>query len=51
MPRGQIVSCLKECMMKDKCCLCYVVSLKNLKCETPSIEFVPVVREFQKVIL
>ena len=49
MPRGQIISCLKTCKMIDKGCLHHVVRVNDLECETPSIESVPIVREFPKV--
>ena len=47
--RGQIISCLKACKMRDKHCLYHVVRVKDLKCEIPSIESVFVVREFLEV--
>ena len=49
MTRGQIISYLKGCKMIANNCLYYVVRVKDLKCETPSIESVPVVREFLEV--
>ena len=51
MPRGQISSCLKACKMIDKGCLYNVVRVKDLECETPSIETVPIVREFLQFFL
>ena len=50
MPRGQIISCLKSCMMISKGCLYHVVRVKDLECETPSIESVPVLREFPEFL-
>ena len=47
--RGQIISCLKACKMIAKGCSYHVVRVKDLECETPSIQLVPVVREFPKV--
>ena len=49
MPRGQIISCLKSCMMISKGCLYHVVRVKDLECETPSIESLPLVREYPEV--
>ena len=46
MPRGKIISCLKDCKIIPKGYPYHVVRVKDLKCETPSIELVPVVREF-----
>ena len=51
MPSGQIFSCLKACKMIDKGCLYHVVRVKDLECENPSTESVPVVRELPKVFL
>ena len=49
LPRGQIISCLKAYKMVVKVCLYHVVRIKDLKCKFPSIESVPVVREFPEV--
>ena len=46
MPKGQIISCLKASKMKAKGCLYHVVRVKDLECETPFIELVPIGREF-----
>ena len=49
MPWGQIISCLKVYKLIAKGCLYHVVRVKDLSCETPFIESVPVVRKFPKV--
>ena len=49
MRRGQVISCFKTGKMIDKGCLYHVVRVKELECETPSIESVPVVRDYPKV--
>ena len=49
MPRGQIISCLKACRMVANGFLYHVVRVKDLECEIPTIESVPVVRQFQEV--
>lgn len=49
MPRGQIISCLKSCKMIANGYTYHVVRVKNLECETPSIESVSIVREFPEV--
>ena len=46
MQRGQIISCLKACKVIAKGYLYHVVRVMDLKCETPSIESVLIVREF-----
>ena len=51
MPRGKIISCFKACKIIAKGCLCCVVRVKDLECETPTIEYVPVVRKFPEVYL
>ena len=47
MPKSQIIYCLKSCKMIAKGCLYHVVRVKELECETRSIESVPVVRNSQ----
>ena len=47
--RGKIISCLKYCNMIAKGCLYHVVRVKDIERETPSIELVPVVRDYQEV--
>ena len=49
MQRGQIISCLRACRIITKGCLYHVVRVKDLECETRSIELVPIVREFLEV--
>lgn len=49
MPMGKIISCFKACKMIDKGFLYHVVRFKDQKCETSSIETVPIVREFPDV--
>ena len=49
MPRGQVISFLKVCKMIAKGFVYHVVSVKDLECETPSIEEVPVMMEFPLV--
>lgn len=49
MPRGQIISFLKASKMIAKVFLYHVVRFKNRECETPSIETILIVREFQEV--
>ena len=49
MPKGQKFSSLKSCKMIAKGCLYNVVRVKDLECETLSIESVLVVREFPDV--
>ena len=50
MPRGQIISFLKDYKMIAKGCLYHVVKVKDLEYESPSIESVPVVRGFPEVL-
>ena len=49
MPRGQIISFLKACMMRAKDFLYHLVRVKDLESENPSIELVLVVSEFQEL--
>ena len=49
MPRGQIISCFNACKIIANSCLYHVVRVKELKCETPYIESVPIVRKFAEV--
>ena len=44
MIKGQIISYLKACKMIAKVCLYHMVRVKDLECETPSIESLHVVR-------
>ena len=41
IPRGQIISCLKDCKMIARGCLYCVVRVKDLECETSSIDLGP----------
>ena len=45
MPRGKIIICLKTCKLIGKSCVCCVVRVKDLECETPYIESFPVVSQ------
>ena len=47
--RGQIISCLNVCKIIDKGVLYHLVRFKDLECETPSIESIPVERHNQEV--
>ena len=49
MPTVQIISFFKARKIIAKGCLYNVVRVKDLECETRSIELVPVVREFPEV--
>ena len=49
IPRGRIISCLKACKMISNCCIYHIVRVQHLDSEIPSIESVPVVREFLEV--
>ena len=46
MPRGQINSWLKDCNMIAKNCQYHKVRVIDLECKNPSIESLPVVKEF-----
>ena len=49
IPRGRIISCVKDCKKISKGCLYHIVSVKDLDSEIPPIESVPIVRDFAKV--
>ena len=49
MQRDQIISFLKACKMLANGCLYFVVWVNDKEYATPSIESVPVVREFLEV--
>ena len=49
IPRGRIISCLKDCSMMSKGCLYHIVRVQNLESQIPPIESVPIVREFPEV--
>ena len=51
MQMGQIISCFKACIIIAEGCRYHMVRVKDLECETHSIESVPVVREFPEVFL
>ena len=46
IPRGRIISCLKDCKMIYKGCLYHKVRVKDVDSEIPPIESFLVVREF-----
>ena len=46
IPRGRIISCLKDCKMKYKGCLYHIVRVKDFYLEIPPIELVHIVRSF-----
>ena len=49
-PRGKLISCLKTCKLIFDGCLYHIGKVRDLQYEDPSIESVPVVREFQEVL-
>ena len=49
IPKGPIISCLKECKMISEGCLYHIVIVQDLDSKIPPIESVPVVREFSEV--
>ncbi|WMV25219.1 hypothetical protein MTR67_018604 [Solanum verrucosum] len=49
VPRGRIISCLKACKLISKGCLYHIVRVKDLESEIPSLESVPVVKDFLEV--
>ncbi|WMV37779.1 hypothetical protein MTR67_031164 [Solanum verrucosum] len=49
MPKGQFVSCLKSRKIISKGCINYLVKVRDVDFETPSLESVPVVNEFPEV--
>ena len=48
-PRGHIIACLKACKMISKWYLYHIVRFKDLETDIPSIESVPVVKDFPEV--
>ena len=46
---GEIISCLKVCMMISKGCLHHFVRVKDLGSEAHPLDLVPVVKEFLEV--
>ena len=49
VPSGIIISCLYAYMLIAKDCLYHVVRVKDRESKTPSIEFIPILREFLEV--
>ncbi|KAH0748282.1 hypothetical protein KY290_027514 [Solanum tuberosum] len=49
VPRGRIISCLKSCKLISKGCLYHIVRVKDLESEIPSLDSVPVVKDFLEV--
>ena len=49
IPRYQIISCLKSCIIVSKGCLYHIMRVKDLGSESPILETVPVVKYFSKV--
>ena len=43
------MSCLKACKMISKRCLYHIVRVKDLRFEAPSLDSVPVVKDFPEV--
>ena len=48
-PRGKIISCLNACKLIANGCLYHILRVCNIKYEVPSLESVPVVRDFSEV--
>ncbi|KAH0661557.1 hypothetical protein KY284_026488 [Solanum tuberosum] len=49
VPRGRIISCLKSCKLISKGCLYHIVRVKDLESKIPSLDSVPVVKDFLEV--
>ena len=49
IPRGQTISCLKDCKMNSNGCLYNIVRVKDLDFEIPPIVSIPVISEFSEV--
>ena len=47
--RGQIISCLKSCIIVSKGCLYHIMRVKDLGSKDPLLESVPIVKDFLDV--
>ncbi|KAH0712114.1 hypothetical protein KY289_008073 [Solanum tuberosum] len=49
IPKGQFVSCLKARKMISKGCIYYLIRVRDVDSETPTLELFPIVNEFSKM--